>query len=72
MAWELETGPTNDNVHYYTTSTENVQIIDSVLHINALDESYMGYNYTLGLIKTKASWRYGRIEDTGVSGKSLL
>jgi len=60
--WDFDIGPTNDNVHYYTDRSENVQIVDGVLHIKALDESYMGYNYTSGLIRTRASWRYGRIE----------
>lgn len=60
--WDFETGPTNDNIHYYTTREENVQIVDSVLKINALEESYMGFNYTSGLIKTKIGWKYGRLE----------
>jgi beta-glucanase (GH16 family) len=60
--WDFDIGPTNDNVHYYTDRTENVQIIDGVLHIIALEESYMGFNYTAGLIKTRTDWRYGRFE----------
>jgi beta-glucanase (GH16 family) len=60
--WDFETGPTNDNVHYYTNRPENLQIVDGVLNIIALEESYMGYNYTSALLKTKTNWRYGRIE----------
>lgn len=60
--WDYDTGPTNDNVHYYTTRNENVRIVDSILHIIALEESHMGFNYTSGLIKTKVSWRNGKIE----------
>ncbi len=62
--WEFETGPTNDNVHYYTNRIENAKIVDGKLQLIALEESYMGYNYTSALIKTRAArhWRYGRIE----------
>jgi beta-glucanase (GH16 family) len=60
--WEFETGPTNDNIHYYTGRSENIQIADSVLNIIALEESYKGYNYTSALIKTKIAWQYGRFE----------
>jgi beta-glucanase (GH16 family) len=60
--WAFGTGATNDNVHYYTSRSENINIVDNVLHIIALKESYNGFNYTSALIKTKISWRYGRIE----------
>jgi len=60
--WDFDIGPTNDNVHYYTNRPENLQIVDSVLNIIALEESYMGYNYTSALLKTKTNWKYGRFE----------
>jgi beta-glucanase (GH16 family) len=60
--WDYDTGSSNDNVHYYTSRNENVQIVNGVLNIIALEESYQGYNYTSGLIKTKINWRYGRVE----------
>ncbi len=60
--WDFELGPTNDNVHYYTDRPDNIQVVNGALHIIALEESYMGYNYTSALLKTKTNWRYGRIE----------
>ena len=60
--WDFGIGLTNDNVHYYTNRPENIHIVDSVLNIIALEESYMGYNYTSALLKTKTDFRYGRIE----------
>jgi beta-glucanase (GH16 family) len=60
--WKFGTGATNDNVHYYTNRSENINIVDNVLNIIALKESYNGFSYTSALIKTKISWRYGRIE----------
>jgi beta-glucanase (GH16 family) len=60
--WDYEIGPTNDNVHYYTNRPENMQIVNGVLNLIALEESYLWYNYTSALVKTKINWRYGRIE----------
>ena len=60
--WDFEIGFTNDNVHYYTNRPENLQINNGVLNIIALEESYMGYNYTSALLKSKTNWRYGRFE----------
>ncbi|MDH3268697.1 MAG: family 16 glycosylhydrolase [Ignavibacteria bacterium] len=60
--WDFDIGPTNDNVHYYTNRPQNMQVFDSVLNIIALEEFYMGYNYTSALLKTKINWRYGRFE----------
>ena len=60
--WDFDIGPTNDNIHYYTNRPENMQVIDSVLNIIALEETYMGYNYSSALLKTKINWKYGRVE----------
>lgn len=60
--WDFGIGPTNDNVHYYTNRPENMQIVNGKLNLIAREESYMGYNYTSALLKTKSNWRYGRIE----------
>ena len=61
--WEYGIGGTNDNVHYYTDRTDNVRIDNGILKIIALSESYLGYEFTSGLIQTKAfSLRYGKIE----------
>lgn len=60
--WDCGIGPTNDNVHYYTNRQQNLKVVDGVLNIIALEESYMGFNYTSALIKSKIDWRYGRFE----------
>jgi beta-glucanase (GH16 family) len=62
--WKFGSGPTNDNIHYYTDRLENASIENGILHITALKESYQGSNYTSALVETKNSvnWRYGRIE----------
>lgn len=62
--WTYESGPTNDNVHYYTSRAENARIEGGILKIIALNEAYQGYEYTSALIKTEKSlnWKYGRIE----------
>lgn len=62
--WSFETGPSNDNVHFYTSRSENSTVVDGKLQLIALREAYSGYNFTSALIHTKKSlnWRYGRIE----------
>jgi beta-glucanase (GH16 family) len=62
--WNFETGPTYETLHYFTDRLENAGIVNGVLRIIALRESYQGFNYTAALLKTndKFCWRYGRIE----------
>ncbi len=62
--WLFESGPSNDNVQYYTDRTDNATLVDGKLKIIALKESYQGYNYTSAHIRTEqaCSWRYGRME----------
>ena len=62
--WEFGSGPTNDNVHFYTDRTDNAAIVDGKLQIKALKEPYQGFEYTSALLHTKHSlnWRYGRVE----------
>lgn len=62
--WEFEIGPTYETLHYFTDRSENAKIVDGMLNIIALKESYQGFNYTAALVKTqnKFYWRYGRIE----------
>ena len=62
--WDYGIGTSNDNVQYYTDRNNNVTVSDGKLKIIALQESYQGFNYTSGLIKTAfiSSWRYGRVE----------
>jgi len=62
--WSFDSGPANDNIHYFTERPENARIEDGRLHIVALEEPYQGYEYTSALLKTSRSvyWRYGRIE----------
>jgi len=62
--WSLETGPTYETLHYFTDRSANTKIVDGMLQIIALKESYRGFNYTAALLKTQNNfyWRYGRIE----------
>ena len=62
--WSFDSGPTNDNIHFYTDRAENARIADGKLRIIALKESYRGFNYTSALLKTSGSFgfRYGRVE----------
>ena len=55
----------NNELQYYTSSSENCYLEDGVLHIVAKqDSTYSGYNYTSTRIKTsgKVSVKYGRVE----------
>lgn len=54
----------NNELEYYTSRTQNVFVTNGFLHIHAQSESYDGYNYTSGRIKTTGlfSKRYGRFE----------
>ena len=63
-AWQFESGPSNDNVQYYTDRPDNAKIVDGKLQIIALKESYQGYEYTSAHIRTGQAyyWKYGRIE----------
>ncbi len=63
-AWKFDSGPSNDNVQYYTDRPGNAQIADGKLQLSALRESYQGFEYTSALIKTERalSWKYGRVE----------
>jgi len=62
--WSFDSGPANDNIHYFTDRPENARIEDGKLYIIALEEPHQGYSYTSALLKTSRSvyWRYGRIE----------
>lgn len=62
--WSFQLGQFNDCIHYSTDRSANTKITDGKLQLIALQESYMGYDYTASVIKTKhtVSWRYGRIE----------
>jgi beta-glucanase (GH16 family) len=62
--WQFESGPSNDNVQYYTDRTENATVADGKLKITALKESYQGYEYTSAHLRTEKAfyWRYGRME----------
>jgi beta-glucanase (GH16 family) len=62
--WGFESGPSNDNVQFYTNRVQNSAIVDGNLQLIALRESYSGYDFTSAMIQTKKSlnWRYGRIE----------
>jgi len=62
--WSFDSGPANDNIHYFTDRPENARIEDGKLHIIALKEPYQGYDYTSALLKTSRAvyWRYGRSE----------
>ena len=65
--WNYETGGSgwgNNELEYYTTSTNNARIEDGNLVIEARRENFGGKNYTSARLVTKGkwSWTYGRIE----------
>jgi beta-glucanase (GH16 family) len=62
--WQFESGPSNDNVQFYTDRSDNAKIVDGMLQIISLKESYQGYEYTSAHIRTEQAqyWKYGRIE----------
>jgi beta-glucanase (GH16 family) len=62
--WWFDSGPVNDTLHTFTDRLENTRIVNGVLQLIALEESYNGFDYTASLLSTKESmsWRYGRVE----------
>lgn len=58
----------NNELQYYTTNrTENVRLEQGHLLITAIAEEYrnsssLKRNFTSGRIRTKAAWRYGKVE----------
>lgn len=62
--WSFDIGPVNDTVQYFTDRPENARVVDGILEIIALKESFSGYEYTAALLNTRKTmgWRYGRIE----------
>ncbi|MGB0424027.1 MAG: family 16 glycosylhydrolase, partial [Flavobacteriales bacterium] len=54
----------NNELQYYTNSTDNVSVQNGHLRIRALQQNVGGMNYTSGRIKTlnKQFWTYGRME----------
>ncbi|MBI1265937.1 MAG: family 16 glycosylhydrolase [Cryomorphaceae bacterium] len=54
----------NNELQYYTNSTENVFVSGGNLHIVAKQQNVGGMNYTSGRIRTvgNAYWTYGKIE----------
>jgi len=64
LVWQFESGPSNDNVQFYTNRAQNAEIIEGKLRIIALKESYQGFEYTSAHLRTEHSqaWKYGRME----------
>lgn len=63
--WIYELGyQRNNELQYYTNSTDNTRQIDGNLEIVLREEAMEGYDYTSGSIttETKADWVYGKIE----------
>jgi beta-glucanase (GH16 family) len=54
----------NNELEYYTSRTENVYVSDGLLHLSARNESYNGFSYTSGRVKSYGlfSKKYGRFE----------
>ena len=67
-SWTFETGNHNGwgngESEYYTNRVQNCAVQNGILTINAVKESYSGYNYTSARIKTQGnvSVKYGKIE----------
>ena len=65
--WNYEVngdGGGNNELQYYTNSSENCFIQDSCLVIQALNKSYLGKDYTSARLNSngKGDWKYGRFE----------
>jgi beta-glucanase (GH16 family) len=65
--WTVElpnTSPGNAELQQYTDRPQNIQVGAGSLKIIALQESFMGFNYTSGRINTKyqGDWLYGKME----------
>lgn len=67
--WQCEIGTGtdgwgNNELQYYTASPNNVYLDTGYLHIKALNQAYMGSNYTSARIKTQNLYdvEYGKIE----------
>jgi beta-glucanase (GH16 family) len=63
--WGYELGYIRNNeLQYYTNSTNNTRQYNGNLEITVRQEPVSGYNYTSGSITTegKASWKFGKIE----------
>ncbi len=54
----------NGELQYYTDRAENAFVMDGILNIRAIRESYGGKDYTSARLKTKlkGDWTYGRIQ----------
>jgi beta-glucanase (GH16 family) len=54
----------NNELEYYTSRTQNVYVANGVLHLVARNESYSGFSYTSGRVKSHGlfSKKYGRFE----------
>lgn len=57
-------GGGNNELQCYTSSTDNVSVADGKLTITAIEEDYLGHDYTSGRINTtgKFSFKYGKVE----------
>ena len=62
--WDYETGMVrNREAQYYTKAREkNTRVEEGNLVIEAHKEEYQRASYTAGSLKSKANWKYGRIE----------
>jgi beta-glucanase (GH16 family) len=56
--------PGNAELQQYTDRSQNIQVAAGTLKIIALQESFLGYNYTSGRINSKnqGDWLYGKME----------
>lgn len=54
----------NNELEYYTNSSENIKVVDGMLEITAKNEAFMGSQYTSARIFTKGLFeqKYGRFE----------
>ena len=62
LNWVSGGGWGNNELQYYTNSSDNVRVENGKLIIEAKNQFYKGSAYTSARIKTKSSWKYGRFE----------
>ena len=62
LNWVTGGGWGNNEAQYYTDRPKNVRVENGRLIIEALKEDFYGSKYTSSRIKTKNSWKYGRLQ----------
>jgi len=60
--WESSSGPNVANSYTFTPRTANVRMENGSLVLQAHQDGFQGFTYTSGMIRSKATYLYGRFE----------